>query len=40
MDETLTPMPLTIALQWFAHYLSVEKLHPLTTRRYMGIVPY
>ncbi len=40
MDDALTPMPLSIALQWFAHYLSVEKLHPLTTRRYMGVVPY
>lgn len=40
VDPDLTPLALLIALQQFAWALSVERSHPLSTRRYMWKVPY
>lgn len=40
VDPDLSPLALLIALQQFAWSLSVERNHPLSTRRYMWKVPY
>ncbi len=36
----LAPFGVHPPLQWFLWYLSVERNHPISTRRYMGKVPY
>jgi fructoselysine-6-P-deglycase FrlB-like protein len=40
VDPDLAPFAVHVALQWFAWYLSQEREHPLSTRRYMWKVPY
>jgi fructoselysine 6-phosphate deglycase len=36
----LAPFGVHLPLQWFNWYLGVERNHPVSTRRYMGKVPY
>jgi fructoselysine 6-phosphate deglycase len=40
IDSDLAPFGVHVALQWFAWYLSQERDHPLSTRRYMWKEPY
>lgn len=40
IDPDLSPFAIIVGLQWFAWHLSVERDHPLSTRRYMWKVPY
>jgi fructoselysine-6-P-deglycase FrlB-like protein len=40
IDPDLAHFAVHIALQWFAVALAEERGHPLSTRRYMGKVPY
>ncbi len=40
VDPLLAHFGVHLQLQWFNWYLGVERGHPISTRRYMGIVPY
>lgn len=37
---SLAPFAAHLPLQWFNWYLGVERDHPISTRRYMGVHPY